>query len=98
VASVFSTHQRLRRKHQVPPLTSEQYEQADVENLLVESLERLADVITTLLPEGMEEFQSYLTKAVYHSAIEEWQAIGPQNTMWRNIMLAKRATKSSMPL
>ena len=47
------------------PTTSEQYDQADVERLLIESLERLADVITILLPGGMEEFQSYLTKAVY---------------------------------
>ncbi len=45
------------------PITPEQYDQADVERLLIESLERLAEVITILLPGGMEEFQSYLKKA-----------------------------------
>lgn len=47
------------------PTTSEQCDQADVETLLIECLERLADAIAIILHGGMEEFQSYLKHAAY---------------------------------
>lgn len=47
------------------PTTSEQCDQADVETLLIECLERLADAIAIILPRGIDEFQYYLKHAVY---------------------------------
>lgn len=47
------------------PTTSEQCDQADVETLLTECLERLADAIAIILPGGTDEFQSYLKQAAY---------------------------------
>lgn len=47
------------------PTTSEQCDQADVEALLIECLERLADAIAIILPGGTDEFQSYLKHAAY---------------------------------
>ena len=47
------------------PTTSEQCDQADVETLLIECLERVADAIAIILPGGIGEFQSYLKQAAY---------------------------------
>lgn len=47
------------------PTTPEQCDQADVESLLIENLERIADAIAIILPGGIEEFRSYLKQATY---------------------------------
>jgi hypothetical protein len=47
------------------PTTSEQCDRADIETLLIECLERLADAIAIILPGGTDEFQSYLKHAAY---------------------------------
>jgi hypothetical protein len=55
----------LENIKRLPP-TSEQCDQADVETLLIECLERLADAIAIILPGGIGEFQSYLKQAAYN--------------------------------
>jgi len=47
------------------PRTPEQCDQANVEELLIDCLDRLADTIAILLPGGIDEFRSYLKSAVY---------------------------------
>lgn len=48
------------------PTTSEHYDQAEPETLLIEALERLATVIGILMPGGINEFSSYLAEATHH--------------------------------
>jgi len=53
------------------PSTPEQRDQANVEELLIDCLDRLADTIATLLPGGIDEFRSYLKSAVCRQRHQE---------------------------
>lgn len=53
------------------PSTPEQCDQVDVEELLIDCLERLADTIAILLPGGIDEFRSYLKNAIYRQRHRE---------------------------
>lgn len=48
------------------PTTSEHYDQAEPEILLIEALERLAAAIGILMPGGIDEFSSYLAETTHH--------------------------------
>lgn len=56
------------------PTTSEQYDQAEPEKLLVDALECLATAIAVLMPGGINEFSSYLSETTHsHRPLEDYK-------------------------